>query len=102
MTITEILTLIIAFIGSSGFWTLITWISNKKSKTTKRIECIERDCNRTQLLLLISDYPQCHEEILKVANEYFVKLKGNWYMDSLFNTWLKSQNMEKPDWFRER
>lgn len=102
MSTIQLLSIVFAFIGSSTFCALFSWLSTRKSKTTKRIECIERHCTRTQLLLLISDYPHNHEEIFKVSQEYFVKLGGNWYMDTIFNTWLKAEQLERPDWFRNR
>lgn len=59
---------------------------------------LEKDGLRTQLLLLIVMQPDEEAEILKIAEHYFVKLKGNWYMTSLFSKWCKSRDL-KPEWF---
>lgn len=59
---------------------------------------LEKDGLRTQLLLLIVMQPDEETEILKIAEHYFVKLKGNWYMTSLFSKWCKSRGL-KPEWF---
>ena len=44
---------------------------------------------RTQLLLMVSDYPDDKAGIMAVAQHYFEDLKGNWYATSIFNQWLK-------------
>ena len=59
---------------------------------------LEKDELRTQLLLLILMQPDEQTEILKIAEHYFVKLKGNWYMTSIFGKWCKSRGL-KPEWF---
>ena len=59
---------------------------------------LEKDGLRTQLLLLILMQPDEETEILKIAEHYFVKLKGNWYMTSVFSKWCKSRDL-KPEWF---
>lgn len=59
----------------------------------------EKDTLRTQLLLLILMKPDEKHEILTVGECYFVKLKGNWYMTSLFKKWMRQNNVEEPEWF---
>ena len=53
---------------------------------------------KTGLLLLILLRPEEQTEILKIAEHYFVKLKANWYMTSIFKTWCDDHDLE-PDWF---
>lgn len=65
----------------------------------KKLDKQERDSCRTQMLLLISDYPDQTEEILRLAHHYFVELHGNWYMTVLFKKWLVDKNIGKPEWF---
>lgn len=60
----------------------------------------EKDICRSQLLLLIADYPEDKTEIMKLAEHYFADLKANWYMSSIFNTWLENNDTTKPDWFK--
>ena len=60
---------------------------------------LEKDGLRTQLLLLILLRPQEKKEILTLGEHYFVKLKGDWYMTSLFDKWCKKYGL-KPEWFK--
>ena len=63
-----------------------------------RLEKLEKDSIRTQLLLLILLRPDEQTEILKVAEHYFCKLKANWYMTGMFKKWCDEQGLE-PEWF---
>lgn len=60
----------------------------------------EKDELRTQLLMLLADYPDEKAEMMKLAEHYFGDLSGNWYLTSLFNKWLETNNIAKPEWFR--
>lgn len=59
---------------------------------------LEKDGLRTQLLLLILLKPEEQTEILKIAEHYFVKLRANWYMTSIFKKWCDENDLE-PEWF---
>ena len=59
-----------------------------------------KDGIRTQLLMLILLQPEEKKEILTVGETYFKKLKGNWYMTSVFNRWLNKYCEAKPEWFK--
>ena len=59
----------------------------------------KRDMCRQQLLLLMAVYPQEKQEILTVAKHYFVDLGGNWYASSIFQRFLKDNEIEPPLWF---
>lgn len=77
-------------------------IDSISSKQTKQ----EMDQCRTQLLLLISDYPKEYAEIMKVAEHYFSPVEkgglgGDWYLTNLFNRFLTEQNLGKPEWFNQ-
>lgn len=95
-------TIIVAVIGSGALSTvisaIITAIGNRKGIKSK-VRKIEKDSVRTQLLLMMSDYPEEKQEILNIAEYYFVTLKANWYMTTVFAKWLKKQGLERPDWF---
>lgn len=58
------------------------------------------DTTRLQMLVLMSDYPDDKQEILKIAEVYFKDLGGNFYMDSIFNKWMKKNDITKPSWFK--
>ena len=115
-------TIIVAILGSGALSALISGIFNLISNSNKRrkeiadqliiinhrLETIEnnqakaeKDQCRTQLLLLIADYPDEMAEIMKLAEHYFGDLKGNWYLTSLFNRWLEEKGIAKPEWFKE-
>lgn len=95
-------TIVLAVIGSGALSTIIsaiiTAIGNRNGIKSK-VKKIEKDSVRTQLLLMMSDYPDEKQEILTIAEYYFVKLKANWYMTSMFAKWLKKEGLDRPDWF---
>ena len=96
-----ITTMLLAVFASNGFFALLQflitrWDTKKNLKGT--LKKLERDGLRTQLLLLILMRPDEEGEILKIAQHYFVKLKGNWYMTSVFSKWCKSRGL-RPEWF---
>lgn len=66
-----------------------------------RLDINERDACRTQMLLLMSDYPDEEAELMSLAQHYFCDLHGNWYMSSIFHKWLKKHNLEEPSWLSE-
>ena len=94
--------LIIGFIGSGAFATIITAIINAISSRKgikSKLKKLEKDSIRTQLLLMISDYPDEKQEIMTLAQYYFVTLKSDWYMTSLFDKYLSKHGIDKPYWF---
>lgn len=109
-------TIVIAIIGSGALSTIIsaiiTALANRKNRLKKiedkltKIEenqrTAEKDTLRTQLLLMIADYPNERSEILKLAQHYFKDLDGNWTATAIFNRWI-TEHCEgvSPDWFKE-
>ena len=81
---------------------LITRRDNEKG-IGRKLDRLEKDGLRTQLLLLLLMKPEEQTEILTIAEHYFVKpptgLGGNWYMTGLFKSWLEEYTVLKPDWF---
>ena len=106
-------TIILAILGSGALSTLIsaviTAIANRKSKLTKieeRLTAIEKnqkiaekDALRTQLIMMIADYPQEKTDILRLGEYYFHRLDGNWVAKAIFLHWLEENNVAKPEWF---
>ena len=86
--------LIVALLGSGLIQFLITRHDAKKGIAAQ-------NSDRMQLMLLIADYPRKTDEILEVAKHYFVILKGNSFIKTLFSDWLRSQNIDPPEWFKE-
>ena len=96
-------TIIAAIIGSGVLSTVVSAIItaiNNRTGIKSKVQKIEKDSVRTQLLVLMSDYPDEQQEILTIGEYYFDKLKSNWYMTSLFAKWLKKQNIERPAWVK--
>ena len=97
-----ITTIIIAILASNGFFALVQFLITRwdtKKSIKGKLDRLEKDGLRTQLLLLILLQPDEQTEILKIAEHYFVKLKGNWYMTSVFSKWCKSRGL-RPEWFK--
>ena len=92
--ITAAVAVVTALIGSG----LIQFFVNRRD-AKKGIAAQNHD--RTQLMLLMADYPRKADEILELAKHYFVVLKGNSFVKNLFSDWLKSQNIDEPEWFKE-
>lgn len=98
----------IAFLGALDIATLIVFFVTRHDNHKERDEGIqdtliklEKDGLRTQLLLLILLKPEEKQEILTLGEYYFGKLKGNWYLSSVFNQWAK-EHEENPVWFKQQ
>ena len=95
-------TIVIAIIGSGALSTVISAIItaiNNRNGIKSKLKKLEKDSIRTQLLLMISDYPDEKQEIMTLAQYYFETLKADWYLSSLFDKWLQRHKMERPNWF---
>ena len=109
----KLIEIIIAIIGSGAFFTFLQFLINRKDSQKDKIDGIdsklnkieknlvkaEKDNLRTQLMLMISTYPDEETEILQLAQHYFKDLKGNWVCTAIFQRYLKDRNIERPDWF---
>lgn len=109
----EIGAIILAAVGSAGLFNLVQFLIARKDKKKDALEEIrndvkeikkeqrklEKDLCRTQMLLLMAEYPQRQEEMLKISQHYFSVLLGDWYMTTLFADWLERHHMKPPMWF---
>ena len=105
-----ILIAVISALTSGGVLGFVQFLIKRKDDKEQRAEDkedddikgtlkkLEKDTLRTQLLFLIVMQPDEEAEILKIAQHYFVKLKGNWYMTSMFSKWCKTRGL-RPEWF---
>jgi len=57
---------------------------------------IRRDTLRIQLAQYLKDQPDNVDTILMLAEEYFCKLKGDWYKTNEFVNWAEAHNV-KPE-----
>ena len=95
--------ILLGVLGSSAFCELVRYyIGRKTSKNeiTKRLDKLEKDGVRLQLMVLMSDFPEKKDEIMEVAKHYFYDLKGNWYMTAIYKEWLSRENIEQPSWLK--
>lgn len=82
-----------------------TWAFNEMNKSTtekldtiiEKVDKAEENATRSQLLTLMSDYPDNESEILKVAEYYFQTLDGDWYMTGLFTKWAAERGIDISD-----
>lgn len=113
-----VLQITLAVLGSSGliggiFSVINTILSRRAAKSDKQKEieakliALEKstqenkmDTTRLQMLVLMSDYPEDKQEILKVSERYFKDMGGNFYMDSIFSKWMKKNDIARPSWFK--
>lgn len=61
--------------------------NEKIDNLSAQITDLKLDATRSQLLTLISSYPDNESEIMKVAQYYFGTLKGDWYATTIFTKW---------------
>lgn len=98
-------TLIVAVVSaltSGGFLAFLQFLISRHDERggiKDTLKKLEKDGLRTQLLLLILLKPEEETEILTLAERYFKKLHGNWYMTSIFKNWLREYGTANPDWF---
>lgn len=98
-------TIAIAILGSSLLGVIVSQlfelIKRKLDKDditktiTKRLDKLEKDSVRTQLLILLSDYYYREEEIMEVARHYFDDLNGDWYMTKMYEEWKLENQKSK-------
>lgn len=106
--------IVIAILGSGALSALISGIFGlimaRKSKQKeieedlsdikRRLEIAEKDAIRTQLLVLIKDFPDEKTDILRLGQHYFVKCEGNWVMSDIFLKYLQENQIPTPSWFK--
>ena len=98
---------VIAWIlGSAGLFAFLQFLITRKDKKKdnseeiiKKLDKLEKDSVRTQMLVLMADYPDDKQGVMKLAERYFAQLNGDWYMTGIFNRWLTENTLGKPEWF---
>lgn len=97
-----IVPIIVAIVSSNGIFAFVQFIINRFDYV-KKIEdkqiFIDQGLIRTQLLILMADYPDRIDEIMRLAEQYFCKFKGNYYLSSLFKKYLDDKLIDYPQWF---
>lgn len=75
---------------------------NVSEQNSKSIVELNKNDVRIQLFLLMHIAPNNAADILPLAYHYFVELDGDQYLTGQFADWLKSKNIDKPIWFKEK
>lgn len=116
MTLESIVSLIIGVFGvvlGSGTTGLIIFLIQRKDSKANQfgeilnrldaIENIQREQQlselRTELSIHLLHHKRDRITIMRIAEKYFKDLKGDFYMTSKFNEWLRKMHMPKPEWF---
>ena len=113
-------TIIIAILSSGALSALITGLfqllqtrKSRKNGLESKVDKIaaeqdtiikaqqrhEKDILRVELKLMISDFPDKEDDILRIGEHYFGE-GGNWVMWAVFKQWLDDRGLEPPVWFR--
>ena len=77
-------------------------IREEMSSIKTQLKLTEKDELRTQLMVMMKDYPEEKTDILRLAQHYFVNLNGNWVLTDIFSRWSQNQGVSIPSWFPRR
>lgn len=75
----------------------ITSFNDRVDKIIGIVEDTRKDTLRIQLLILMREDNDNIDTILRLAETYFVKLQGDWYMTSEFCKWAKAHDVMIPN-----
>ncbi len=80
-----------------GTWSITQINASTNAKLdsiSNQVSELKLDTTRNQLLILINNYPDNNDEIMKVAKYYFKGLGGDWYMTELFIEWGEENGID--------
>lgn len=83
----------------TGLESKVDTLVEEQEKIIKAQKKQEGDILRVELRLLISDFPDKEDDILRLGEHYFNDLHANWVMASVFQQWLTQRNLPAPPWF---
>lgn len=86
---------------ATGLESKVDALAEKQTEINDRLILSEKDALRTQLMVLIKDYPDEKTDILRLGETYFSKLGGNWILTDIFAKWCKESGTQLPPWFKE-
>lgn len=64
------------------------------SPITGKLDSLEQSTTRSELLLLINNYPNDKRAIEELAYHYFTDLKGDSYVYSLYTDWANAHDVD--------
>lgn len=68
----------------------------------KEVALIKKDDLRTQLMVMIRDFPNEKTDILRLGQHYFEDLHGNWVLTNIFTEWLMENDIVIPNWLPKK
>lgn len=74
-------------------------IKSSMSNIQRQLALQEKDNLRTQILLMITDFPDEITDILRLGQHYFNDLNGNWVLTAAFRDWASKKKIDLPNWF---
>ena len=103
-----IIAVVSSALGSTGLFSLIQFLMNRKDKKEEdkcqysaqlnRIEARtvanEKAITRLQLIYLIHEQPDNKDTILMTAQRYFIELDGNGEAWAVFDEWAKTKKLD--------
>ena len=89
--------IIFAAIVGLGSWAISSALkgtNNRLDGMAGQLDQLQVESTRTQLITLMSNYPDNKSEILKVADKYFNEYNGDWYVTELFEQWAGAHGVD--------
>lgn len=68
--------------------------NGRLDEVSGQLDQLQVESTRTQLITLMSSYPDNKSEILKVADKYFNEYNGDWYVTELFEQWAEEHDVD--------
>lgn len=94
--ITAIGVIVAAVMSAGGYLvkSLFSDTNDKLDKLSSQVDALRTESVRTQLITLMSNYPDNQAEILKLADKYFNEMNGDFYVTSLFEQWADQHGVD--------
>lgn len=85
---------IVTCLSSTGLFSFIQFLLNRKSSMKKDIDELKIACSRLQLTSMLQNDPKNEDAILKEAEHYFHELKADGYMHNELYKWSKKYDVD--------
>lgn len=77
-------------------------IKKALTELSKEVSLLKKDDLRTQLMVMIRDFPNEKTDILRLGQHYFEDLHGNWVLTNIFTEWLMENDIVIPNWLPKK
>lgn len=84
----------IVSLGSLAISSALKGTNDRLDGMAGQLNQLQVESTRTQLITLMSNYPDNKSEILKVADKYFNEYNGDWYVTELFEQWAADHGVD--------